>query len=255
MKSILTAVLLMLCFTSASVAQVAAPGGTKEVRKYAKSFKGQDLSGKKFPKENLDNCDFEDANLTSVDFSGSSLRNCNFRGATLNSAVLSYADLTGSDFRESEFKQVSLYKATANQVNFEGLDLSSSQLNGLKLRGAILRNVKDLYSIYEADFYDADLRGANFSNAYELPPAIFRKAKYDQFTRWHKNFDPKERGLVFEESKPEAGTSSENAKDDFKRLDTNEDGVLSGKEATAHLSKDSNGDGEITREEFTAGKR
>lgn len=47
-----------------------------------------------------------------------------------------------------------------------------------------------------------------------------------------KIFDPKTRGLVVEESKPEANEPSGNAKDDFKRLDTNEDGVLSGVSAS-----------------------
>ena len=265
MKTIITASLLLISLASASVAQVEPPsqaktvGSEKETRKYVKSFRGQDLSGRKFLKENLDNCDFEDANLSSVDFTGSSLKNCNFRGATLTSANLGYTDLTGSDFRESEFKSVAVYGATLNQVNFEGLDLSTIQLNERKLRGANLRNVKDMSYIYNADFYEADLRGANFSNAVEFQPAAFRKAKYDQHTRWHKNFDPKSRGLVYEETKPEdnntpGSTPTSGGADEFKRLDKNEDGVLSGSEATSSLSKDANGDKEITLQEFSAGK-
>lgn len=255
MKLILTALVLTLCCSSVSIAQVAVPGGAKEARKYAKSFRGQDLSQRKFLMENLDNCDFEDANLSSAEFTGSSLKNCNFRGATLTGAIFNNADLTGSDFRESEFKNVRVSYAILNEVNFEGLDLSTIQLNERKLRGANLRNVKGVWLIYKADFYEADLRGANFTDAIEDQPAAFRKAKYDQFTRWHKNFDPKSRGLVFEELKPESDQPGGNMEEEFTRLDANQDGVLSGNEATSYLAKDANGDREITQQEFGIAKR
>lgn len=252
---------LLFCLATFVSAQVddTKSGDAKEKRKYVKSFRGQDLTDQKFLKQNLDNCDFEDANLTRADFSGSSLRNCNFRGAVMDSTVLAYCDMTGSDFRESDFKNVSVYNAVLNEVNFEELDLSTIQLNERKLRGANLRNVKGVWFIYKADFYEADLRGANFTNAIEDQPAAFRKAKYDQFTRWHKNFDPKSRGLVYVESEPQPVQEAEeespksmqgNSEAKFKELDANEDGVLSGTEASSYKDKDQDGDGEITLKEF-----
>ncbi len=68
MKTTLFALTLMLCCSSISIAQVAAPAGNSEARKYAKDFQGQDLSRQKFLNEKLDNCNFEDCNLTEVDF-------------------------------------------------------------------------------------------------------------------------------------------------------------------------------------------
>ncbi len=93
----------------------------------------------------------------------------------MNGTIFTRTDLSGSDFRESQFDRLGLYEAIMNGVNLEGLDLSSTQLHNRKLRGANLRNVKGVWTIYGADFYEADLRGANFSQALEDPPRHFAK--------------------------------------------------------------------------------
>ena len=258
--------LALLSATAFSMMTVSAiaddPAVKKTDRKYAKSFVGEDLTRKTFSKQNLDNSNFEDADLTGTNFEGSSMKNCNFRGATMKDTRLIECDLTGSDFREAILTYPSLSRAVLNKVNFEGLDLSTLQLNELKLRGANFRNVKGVWFIYGADFFEADLRGANFTKALESgPPATFRKAKYDQFTRWHDGFDPKARGAVYEETKDEPTKPEEKPKNDqagmeaaFAKLDGNNDGVLSGKETATCKDCDTNKDGEVTLAEFLARK-
>ena len=237
------------------------PAVKKVERKYSKSFADEDLSKKSFANQNLDNSNFENADLSDTNFDGASLKNCNFRGATMKNTRFTKADLTGSDFQEGTLQYASFYMSVLNKVNFEGLDLSTIQLNEMKLRGANLRNVKGVWFIYNADFFEADLRGANFSKAIDFNPATFRKARYDQFTRWHEGFDPKARGAVYEETKDEPVKPKETPKTDeaameaaFTKLDGNNDGVLSGKEMATCKDRDANNDGEVTLAEYLSRK-
>lgn len=116
----------------------------------------------------------------------------------------------------------------------------------------------------------------------------FRKAKYDQVTRWPNDFDPKTQGLVYQETKPEDEDAKdedadEMSKDDddapndddesekpaakprrksspkksndeaaFQKLDKNEDGSLSGNEKKGYEDRDADDDGEVTLAEFLA---
>jgi len=233
-------------------------------RKFAKSYEGEDLSGMDLSKKRLDNTIFRNANLTYTNLTDTSLKDCDFNGATLKGTNFLRADLTGSDFREATLDYPSFYMATLNKVNFAELDLSKIQLNELKLRGANFRNVKGFWNIYGADFFEADFRGADLSNAFDFNPAIFRKAKYDQFTRWHKTFDPKARGAIFSETAEDADDKDKKKDADknppanernnqeayFKKLDGNSDGVLSGKEMSGYKDRDANGDGDVTLAEF-----
>jgi uncharacterized protein YjbI with pentapeptide repeats len=260
---------LTISFSAVALISQAQEEETQE-RKYTKSFEDEDLSGKDLSKQNLDNCNFENANLTKTRFEGASMKNCNFRGATIDETNFVNVDLTGSDFREAVLNFPMVSGAVLNKVNFEGLDLSKIGLHELKARGANFRNVKGFWYIYKADFFDSDFRGANVSQAIDFSPATFRKAKYDQFTRWHKGFDPEERGAVFVETKEEpAPVETEKplpkttGKPDnqsaaieaaFAKLDGNSDGVLSGKEMAKCKDRDANDDGEVTLAEYLAGE-
>jgi hypothetical protein len=128
----------------------------------------------------------------------------------------------------------------------------------------------------------ADFSGADLSTAVLLDRTNFRKAKYDQVTRWPNDFDPKALGLIYQETKPEDEDSddedeemSEDDEDEtekpspksrrkssgkksndeaaFQKLDKNEDGTLSGKEMKGLEDKDSDEDGEVSLAEFLAG--
>jgi uncharacterized protein (TIGR03067 family) len=128
----------------------------------------------------------------------------------------------------------------------------------MKFREASLRGAKGFNQIYGTDYYQADLRGADFSTAVLLDRTNFRKAKVDQYTRWPKGFDVKDLGLEFVETKPEEKDSpknnptpaSEKSEADFQKLDKNEDRVLSGSEMKGLDAKDTDGDGEISLAEF-----
>jgi len=260
---------LFICVSLASAClTLSATGDTQDEpeRKFAKSYEGEDLSGMDLSKKRLDNTNFRNANLTNTNLSDASLKDCDFNGATIKNTNFTRVDLTGSDFREATLVHPILQMATLNKVNFSELDLSTLQFNELKLRGANFRNVKGFWIIQGSDFFGADLRGANLTNAdeYVLSPAIFRKARYDQFTRWHKKFDPKERGAVFSETAPDADdkdkkkdaeknlSNNDRATPEayFRKLDGNSDGVLSGKEMSGYKDRDTNSDGDVTLAEF-----
>jgi Pentapeptide repeats (8 copies)/EF hand len=220
--------------------------------------------------------------LTNAKFNNCSLKNCNFQGAVLISTDFSTADMTGSDFRESTCR--AYFSSTIlNKVDLSGVDLQGSNTCEMKFREAKLVGTKGFNQIYGSDFYLADLRGADLSTVTLHFRTNFRKAKYDQVTRWPNDFDPKALGLIFQETKPEDDDSDEDAEemseDDeeeesakpapksrrksspkksndeaaFQKRDANEDGVLSGKEMKGLEESDSDGDGEISLSEFLAG--
>jgi uncharacterized protein YjbI with pentapeptide repeats len=253
--SLLGSMLLSCVFFTPVVAQEA----TKEKpRVYKHDFEGQDLSDRDFSKQNLDDANFGDAVLKNTKFERASLKNCNFQGAKLEGTNLSYADLTGSDFRKSSFSWPSIYQAIFNGADLSGIDLNGLNTSEMKFREAKLRGTKGFNQIYGTDYYKADLRGADFSTAVLLDRTNFRKAKVDQYTRWPKGFDVKDQGLEFVETKPEekdgpktkSTTGNEKSEAEFKKLDRNEDGVLSGTEMKWLQERDANGDGEISMSEF-----
>ena len=247
---------------------VAADEEKKIAYKHDKS--NQDLSSQDFSGQNLDNTNFESADLTYTKFEGCSLKNCNFQGATLKYTNFVKADVTNSDFRDATIERPQFFYGTQRNVNFSGLDLTSVDLNNAKLAGANLSKVKGFGDIYKADLTGADLRGANLQNAKEHSTMLakFRKAKYDEDTRWFAGFDPKERGLILlksEEEEPnDAPDDADSAKpkndsvameEDFTALDANEDGVLSGKEMASCKKRDADGDGEVSLAEYLAGEK
>lgn len=261
----------------ATVAKADEKTDTEAPRDYAHDFEGQDLTKQKFDKKNLDNSNFTDADLTGTSFDGASMKNCNFRGARLSGTSFTTTDLTGSDFREATFERPFFIRAVLNKCDFSDVDLKATDLVGLKMREAIFRNTVGFNQIYGADFYMADLRGADLSAAIDFTPSNFRKAKSDQFTRWFDGFDVKARGLTVVETKDEPADAEKHADEDkasrkpaakpskpskpktndpeaeFQKLDSNEDGVLSGKEKKGFESRDANEDGEVTLAEFIAG--
>ncbi len=172
---------------------------------YKKDLSNQDLSNHDYSGQNLDYTNFESCDLTYTKFEGCSLKFCNFRGATLKYTNFTKADVSNSDFRESTLEHPQFFYGTQAKVNFSGLDLRSVDLNNAKLRGANLSKVKGFGDIYKADFSDADLRGANLQDAKEHSTMLakFRKAKYDEETRWFSGFDPNERGLILVKSEEE----------------------------------------------------
>ncbi len=272
---LMTTLLASLMLTSPATVSFADEQDEKPVVKYKHDFEGQDLSGRDFGKQNLDNANFADAVLTDAKFNNCSLKNCNFQGDVLTNTNFSTADMTGSDFRNSTCNAF-FSNTILNKADLSGVDLQGSNTCEMKFREAKLRGTKGFNQIYGSDFYLADLRGADLSTVTLHFRTNFRKAKYDQVTRWPNDFDPKTQGLVYQETKPEEDDAEEMSKDDdseepapkprrktsgkkpndeaaFQKLDKNEDGVLSGSEMKGLEKSDSDGDGEITLAEFLAG--
>jgi|688.fasta_scaffold472899_1 uncharacterized protein YjbI with pentapeptide repeats len=265
MKSVFSSLSSVLCFVF-FLGLVAADQEVTIQYKHDKS--NQDLSNTDFSGQSLDGTNFENSDLTYTKFEGCSLKNCNFQGATLKYTNFVKADVTGSDFRDASIEHPQFFYGTQKSVNFSGLDLRTVDLNNAKLAGANLSKVKGFGDIYKADFTGADLRGANLQDAREHSTMLarFRKAKYDEETRWFAGFDPKDRGLVLvkadDQARGDTAKRTEIAKpnndsaameEEFTALDVNEDGVLSGKETRSCRERDADDDGEVSLVEYLGG--
>lgn len=231
----------------------------QEPPKYARDLSDRDLVKQSFKAENLDNVTFEASDLSEAQLENAVARGSNFQAAILESANLWNVDFTGSDFRKANLKYARCSGAIFNRCNLSGVDLSSTIFLKNTFREADLRNLKGANQILQCDFFSADVRGANFTNAIGAESAKWRKAKYDRKTRWPKGFDPEAAGCVLvEDEDPPAkelppNTASRAAREkEFSMLDVNADGVLSGKEMRPFAKKDTNGDGEVTLDEFLA---
>jgi hypothetical protein len=251
-----------LCSTP-SLTLLAQEDAPQKQRTYKHDFEGQDLTDRDFSSKNLDDANFEDCNLTRTNFKGASLKNCNFKGTRLEGTDFSKADLTGSDFRTATFQYPYFTEGIFNKADFTEVDFNHAFTHDAKFREAKMRGIKNLNQIYGSDYYKADFRGADLSTVALASNTIFRKAQYDQFTRWFKGFDVEASGAVFVETKEEemekpkkkpkteeGDEGSEDGEAKFQKLDKNEDGVLSGSEMKGLKDKDANDDGEITLSEF-----
>ena len=167
--------------------------------------KGKDLSdmsltGKNYENEILDYATFETSNLKGAKFTGASLKGAVFKGANLRETVFTGANLTGANFREAQvdtftwLDRTNMTKAILGgelKEGEEGTDFSNLNLREVNMRSADLRNIKGLGAITEVDFTGADFCGANLTLMISHDKkSIFRGAKYDKKTRWHKDFDP-----------------------------------------------------------------
>lgn len=274
---LMTTLLASLMLTILAPVSFADETDKTQSRKYKHDFEGQDLSGRDFSSKNLDDANFADAILTDARFNNCSLKNCNFQGAVLTNTNFSSADMTWSDFRNSTCNAF-FSNTILNKADLSGVDLQRSNTSEMKFREAKLVGTKGFNQIYGSDFYLADLRGADLSTVTLHFRTNFRKARYDQVTRWPNDFDPKTQGLVFEETKPDDDAdddAEEMSQDDtdesapkprrksagkrindeaaFQKRDTNEDGVLSGLEMKGLEKSDTDGDDEVSLVEFLAG--
>jgi uncharacterized protein YjbI with pentapeptide repeats len=176
------------------------------------NLRGSDLSGSNLSGSDLRGSDLSDSNLSGSDLSDSNLRRSNLSdsdlsGSNLSDSNLSDSDLSGSDLSGSDLRRSDLRRSNLRRSDLRGSDLSDSNLNGSDLNGSNLRR-SDLRrsnlrrsDLRGSDLSDSNLNGSDLSLAYYLAEAILKNARFNQYTKWPKGFDPKlkEYGLIREE--------------------------------------------------------
>jgi uncharacterized protein YjbI with pentapeptide repeats len=151
----------------------------------ARDFKDKDLSDRKYDNAQLDGSDFTGATLRNASFYRASLKGAKFVDADLRQCVLQKADLTGADFTGAVMPFIAL-ESNMTKAKLEEVDLKQASTYGVNFQGANLRNTKGWEEIANANFQDADLRGANFGGVrkFNPKPDQFKGALYDAKTRW-----------------------------------------------------------------------
>ena len=112
-------------------------------------LRGADLCG-----ANLRGADLRRANLRGVNLNGADLRGADLREATLRGAILYRADLRAADLRaaircgaiwgDEDLREANLRGAILYRADFCGADLRETNLRGADLRGANLREAKNI---------------------------------------------------------------------------------------------------------------
>lgn len=109
-----------------------------------------------------ENSDFQGENLQDENFRDRLLKNAKFQGANLKRANFQYSNLQGAEFQGADLKD----------TNFQSAD------------------------IYEANFKGAKLHGANLRECRNIETANWKKAEYDNTTRFPVDFAPNNFGLI-----------------------------------------------------------
>src|SRR5215211_4152226 len=103
-----------------------------------------------------------ESGLIHKDWGVVSLELADLREADLSEANLSEADLSWTDLSQANLSEANLSKANLQGANLSGADLSGADLSRANLKGADLSNAV----LAEADIGGADLSGANLRKAH-----------------------------------------------------------------------------------------
>lgn len=141
----------------------------------------------------LNGLDLSFSGLIEVDFSRASLVTTNFHGAALDGARFSKANLQKANFSYSNLAGASFSRALSRKANFSYANLAGVGFNDTDLRGANF-SYANLNATCEnwkhvnlgrgiGNFYNADIRGADFTNAYIEGMQFNDKTKTDDNTK------------------------------------------------------------------------
>lgn len=139
--------------------------------------------------------DFQKLQLRRVDLRNHKLQGVNLAGADLSYADLRDVDLSNANLSNCYFNEANLSGANLRGANLQGAYLIKAYLTNVCLKKAILKEAYFTGSfLTKADLTQADLSGT-FFNSVHVSGAIFKKATYDNMTRFDKSFDPNILGM------------------------------------------------------------
>lgn len=165
----------------------------------APDYSGKKLQKHDFRKAELAGAKFDEADLYGADFTGANLAGASFVGADLTQVKLDSADCTGANFTDAKFDTTMARETDFSKANLEGADVGGyTVVRGSNFSGANLRKLRGITETTECNFTGADLRGANLKNAtdWKAPSAKWKKAIYDDATRFPKGIDPEVEGAI-----------------------------------------------------------
>jgi uncharacterized protein YjbI with pentapeptide repeats len=154
-----------------------------------------DLTGWSFAGQNLSNADFVGATLTDVDFTNARVEGTNLSGTTYYgfSAAQLYSTasyqardlmgikLGGNDLTSWNFAGQNLSNAKFDEANLTGASFREANLGNATFIGGIYCNDDECYqasaTLTDADFTDAEVRGAIFNSAITLAQ-LYSTASY-----------------------------------------------------------------------------
>lgn len=139
-------------------------------------------------------------------FEFAKIRNLSIDNVNFNNNSLKRADLKGWIADKCNFQNSDLTRVYAREMKATDCDFSGAKMKQINLSEADLKNV---------NMRNADLRGAilTFNSAENLN---VRGARYDQYTVFNEDFDPKQNGMIYEESTPRVyGAKTEKQITDF----------------------------------------
>jgi hypothetical protein len=111
---------------------------------------------------------------------------------TVDRVALAY--VRGVELGGAYMSGMDLFHADLCAADLHGADLGSANLSNADLRSADLRGA----NLAAADLSDADLRGADLRRA-NMVAADLCGARYDRYTRWPGDIDPRAAGAIGEE--------------------------------------------------------
>lgn len=187
------------------------------------NFTNANLTKTIFTETALDGADFRGASLDETDFRKAELIEAHFEGCNLQKAFLRETILSGAYIEGAIFSGCDLTRTSWGKTDLRGLDFSNCNLEKSDFSDCYLvdcnfesANLEDAnFCGYEpadltrANFHRANLKEANLgytilkdTNLEEsiLQETFLADVKYDEFTRWPKDFDPNDEkhGLIFE---------------------------------------------------------
>jgi uncharacterized protein YjbI with pentapeptide repeats len=150
-----------------------APTGLKHAANIVKEF------------ADVNDSDFAGQDLSLGRFLGSRFSHANFSGASLKSSDFRWTDLTGVSLRDADLEESVLYGADLSDSDLSNANLIRADLRGVCARGVSFENAKlEGCSFVGADLTDARFSGANFKDAdfsfARITPRKFYKVNFGE---------------------------------------------------------------------------